>query len=105
MMTTAPIRIRARLREGLTEVHVLMPHPMETGMRADAGGQMVAAHHITGVQITVADRPVLAARMSMAMSQDPLLSFRFRGARVGERVSVAWTDNKGAQRTDEIVIS
>ncbi len=105
MMTTSPIRIRARLREGLTEVHVLMPHPMETGLRADAGGQLVAAHHITDVQITVAGRPVLTARMSMAVSQDPLLSLRFKGGQVGERVSVAWTDTRGEQRTDQISIS
>ena len=105
MMTTSPIRIRARLRQGLTEVHVLMLHPMETGMRADAGGQLVAAHHITDVQINVAGRPVLTARMSLAVSQDPLLSFRFRGGLVGDRVSVAWTDNQGGQRTDEVSIS
>jgi sulfur-oxidizing protein SoxZ len=104
-MTTSPIRIRARLRDGLTEVHVLMPHPMETGLRADAGGQFVAAHHITDVQINLAGRPVLSARMSMAVSQDPLLSFRFRGGRVGDRVSAAWTDTRGEQRTDEISIS
>lgn len=105
MTTTSPIRIRARLREDVTEVHVLMPHPMETGLRADAGGQLVAAHHITDVQVNVAGRLVLSARMSMAVSQDPLLSFRFRGGRVGERLSVAWTDSRGERRTDEISIS
>ena len=34
-----PIRIRAQLKDGITEVHVLMPHPMETGMRQDDAGQ------------------------------------------------------------------
>jgi sulfur-oxidizing protein SoxZ len=104
-MTTSPIRIRARLRDGLTEVHVLMPHAMETGLRVDAAGQLVAAHHITDVQIDVAGRPMLTARMSMAVSQDPLLTFRCRGARAGDRVSVSWTDTRGEQRTDEVSIS
>ena len=105
MTTTSPIRIRARLHEGFTEVHVLMPHPMETGLRTDAAGQRVAAHHITDVRISVAGRPALTARMSFAVSQDPLLSFRFKGARVGDRVNVVWTDNQGDQRSDEISIS
>ena len=105
MMTISPIRIRARLKDGVAEVHVLMPHPMETGMRTDAAGHLVAAHHITDVKISVAGRPALAARMSLAVSQDPLLSFRFKGARLGDRISVAWTDNQGEQRTDEISIS
>lgn len=105
MTTSSPIRIRARLREGLTEVHVLMSHPMETGLRTDAAGQRVAAHHITDVQINVAGRPVLTARMSMAVSRDPLLTFRCRGGRAGDRVSVSWTDTRGEHRTDEVLIS
>jgi sulfur-oxidizing protein SoxZ len=100
-----PIRIRARLKDGVTEVHVLMPHPMETGLRLDDGGQPVPAHHITDVRIAVAGRDVLKARMGSAISRDPLLTFRFAGARVGERISVAWTDNLGDQRSDEALIS
>ena len=99
------IRIRARLKDGVAEIHVLMPHPMETGMRSDADGRLVAAHHITDVKISIAGRAALAARMSLAVSQDPLLSFRFKGARVGDPVRVAWTDNRGEQRSDEISIS
>ena len=105
MKTFSPIRIRARLKDGVAEIHVLMPHPMETGMRTDDTGQLVAAHHITDVKISVAGRPALEARMSMAVSQDPLLSFRFKGARLGDQIRVVWTDNRGEQRTDEISIS
>ena len=32
---TEPIRIRARVHDGITDVQILMPHPMETGMRQD----------------------------------------------------------------------
>jgi sulfur-oxidizing protein SoxZ len=96
-----PIRIRARLKDGLAEVHVLMPHPMETGFRKDTDGQTVAAHYITDVRISVEGRPVLTAQMGLAVSQDPLLSFRFKGARAGDRITVAWIDNLGGERSDE----
>ena len=46
-----PIRIRARHRDGLTEVLLLMPHPMETGLRKDDSGSFVAAHYITDVRV------------------------------------------------------
>lgn len=100
-----PIRIRARLKDGVTEVQVLMPHPMETGLRADRAGQAIAAHYIADVRVTIAGRPVLAARMGQAVSQDPLLVFRVRNATAGERITVAWTDNLGERRMDEAIVA
>ncbi len=93
-----PIRIRAHLSDGVTEVRVLMPHPMETGFRLDEGGKPVAAHYIKDVQISVAGRTVLTATMSRSVSQDPLLYFRFRGGRADEEITVAWTDTRGDRR-------
>ncbi len=99
-----PIRIRAQLKDGITEVHVLMPHPMETGLRQDDTGQFVAAHFITDVQIRVAGRMVLAATLGRGVSADPLLHFRLKGAAPGERISVAWIDSRGERRNDETAI-
>lgn len=99
------IRIRARLVGGVATVHVLMPHPMETGMRQDDVGRLVPAHHITDVQVTLGERTVFAARMSIAVSRDPLLSFRVTGARAGERLRVVWADSQGQTRSDEAVIT
>ena len=99
------IRIRVRLKEGVAEAHVLMPHPMETGFREDAAGHAIQAHYITDVRIAVAGKSILTARMSIAVSTDPLLTFRFRGGRVGDPVTVAWTDNEGESRTNEAVIA
>lgn len=100
-----PIRIRARHHGGLTDVTVLMPHSMETGLAKDAAGAFKPAHYITDVQVKLGARTVLQARMSMAVSRDPLLSFRFRGGQPGERLQVAWTDNRGESRSDEVAIT
>ena len=99
-----PIRIRARLRDGTVDMTVLMPHPMESGLRKDGAGGFYPAHYITEVAVAVGDRTVLEARMSMAVSQDPLLTFRFRGANVGDTVVVSWTDNLGERRSDRGVV-
>lgn len=100
-----PIRIRARVRNGLTEAHVLMPHPMETGFRKDEAGHAIDAHYINAVRIAVAGHPVLQARLGIAVSADPLLTFRFKGAKPGDRITVTWTDNRGDTRTDEGVVA
>lgn len=108
-MTAQPIRIRIRARasegEGVTEVHVLMPHPMETGFRHDAAGRLLPRHHITDVRVTLGPRTLFAARLGYAVSRDPLLVFRFRGGEAGQRLRVTWTDSRGEQRSDEAVIA
>lgn len=100
-----PIRIRARLLGDIVDVQVLMPHPMETGLRRDASGEVVPAHHITDMRVTLAERTVFAARMSIAVSRDPLLAFRFKGAGRGELLHVTWTDSLGQARSDSAAIS
>ncbi len=105
MAAAEPIRIRARARNGVVEATLLMPHPMETGMRTDATGGLVAAHYITDLHIAVAGRTVMSAKLGIAVSQDPLLQFRFRGAAVGDTISVTWTDSRGDRRSDEALIA
>jgi sulfur-oxidizing protein SoxZ len=48
---------------------------------------------------------VLQAMWSGAVSQNPFLSFKFKGAAKGDKVVVKWTDNKGESRTDEAAVS
>jgi sulfur-oxidizing protein SoxZ len=100
-----PIRIRARWKAGVTDIVVLAPHPMETGMRTDATGRPVPAHHITRLQVQIAGRPVIDSTMTIAVAKDPLLSLRYRGAQVGDAVRVSWVDSRGERRVDEGVVT
>ena len=100
-----PMRIRAQVKDGTTDLRVLMGHPMETGQRKDAAGKTIPAHYINDVKVMVGDRTVLTAKWGPAVSQNPFLQFRFKGAKAGDKVSVTWVDNKGDNRTDEAVIA
>ena len=101
----APIRIRAKERDGRTDVLVLMPHPMETGLGTGGSAVQAPAHYITDVQVWCEERVVLEAKLSIAVAKDPLLSFHFRGGRPGDRIRVTWRDNTGAQRTDVAMVN
>jgi sulfur-oxidizing protein SoxZ len=100
-----PMRIRAALAGDETTVRVLMAHPMETGTRKDAAGATIPAHFIQDVVATVNGKTVLNAMFTGAVSQNPFLSFKVKGAAKGDKVVVKWTDNKGASRTDEAAIA
>jgi sulfur-oxidizing protein SoxZ len=100
-----PMKIRASVKDGVTEVKVLMQHEMETGLRKDADGKLVPAWHITDVKAHHNGKTVLQAQFGTAVSKNPYLVFRFKGGAAGDKVSVDWVDNKGDTRTDEAEIS
>jgi sulfur-oxidizing protein SoxZ len=91
-----PMRIRVTLQGDLADVKVLMFHPMETGQRKDpATGQILPVHFIKNVVATLNGKPVLEAQWSQAVSRNPFLNFRVRGAKEGDKVMIRWEDNRG----------
>lgn len=104
MANVMPMRMRAAVKDGVTEVRVLMPHPMESGQRKDSFGNPIPAHHITEVTATHNGKVVLSAQFGPSVSKDPYLLFKFQGGVKGDRVAVSWVDNRGERRTDEVQI-
>jgi sulfur-oxidizing protein SoxZ len=78
---------------------------METGQRKDAKGEIVPPHFIQNVLVTLNGKTVFDAQWSQAVSRDPFLGLRVRGAKAGDKVSVTWTDNRGDKRTDESTVA
>lgn len=101
---TSPTRIRAAVKEGVTEVRVLMAHVMESGQRKGPSGDLIPAYFITEVVARHNDRLVLDAQFGPSVSANPYLAFRFKGGVKGDKVSVSWTDNRGESRSDEVEI-
>ena len=100
-----PMKIRAAMVGDKVEVKVLMQHEMETGQRKDSKGAIVPEWFIQNVTATVNGRTVLSAQWGPAVSKNPFLSFRFSGAKPGDKVVITWTDNHGDKRTDEAAIA
>jgi sulfur-oxidizing protein SoxZ len=98
------MKIRARLKDGLTEVKILMSHPMETGRRKGDFDEVIPAHFIQLVTATLNGKTVLEAQWGTGISKNPYLTFRLRNAKVGDKVAVAWHDNKGESNTIETMI-
>lgn len=100
-----PMRIRATLQGDVADVRILMRHPMETGTRKDGKGEIVPVHFIQSVIVNHNAKTVLEAQWSQAISRDPFLGLRVKGAKAGDKISVTWTDNKGDKRTDEATVA
>ena len=100
-----PMKIRAKMDGDKVDVRVLMSHEMETGQRKDAKGVAIPAWFIQNVTATHNGRVVLSAEWGPAVSKNPFLAFKFSGGKVGDKVTITWTDNHGDKRTDEALIT
>jgi sulfur-oxidizing protein SoxZ len=100
-----PMKIRATMQGDVADVKVLMSHIMETGQRKDSKtGQLIPAHFIQEVTATVNGKLVLDSQWSQAISKNPFLGFKVKGAKAGDKVVVNWVDNKGDKNTAEATI-
>ena len=98
------IKIRARLKDGVTEVKALMSHPMETGRRKNDFNEIVPAHFIQLVTVTLNGKPVLEAQWGTGISKNPYLTFRLKGAKLADRIILRWQDNQGQSNEVEATV-
>ena len=90
-----PMKMRVTLAGDVASVKVLMNHDMETGLRKDAKtGQLIPAHYIQNVTASLNGKPVMEAQWGTAISKNPFLEFKIKGAKAGDKVAVSWLDNK-----------
>jgi sulfur-oxidizing protein SoxZ len=99
-----PMKIRARLDGDVADVRVLMAHPMETGQRKDAAGNVVPLHFIQTITAQLNGKPVFQADVSQAISRNPVFGFKVKGAKAGDKLAITWVDNRGDKRTDEVTL-
>jgi sulfur-oxidizing protein SoxZ len=100
-----PMKIRASIKGDVTEIRVLMGHPMETGARKDAAGNSVPVHHIQTMTVEVGGKLVIDSQIGGSVSRNPVFGFKVKGAKAGDKVVVSWVDNKGEKRTDEATVA
>ena len=104
-MAAGPMKMRATLGAGYTDVRVLMSHPMETGQRKAPDGKLVPLHFIQNVTVMVNGRTVVEGQVSQAVSRNPVFSFRVKGGAKGDKIEVAWLDNKGETNSTEATVA
>ncbi len=104
-MAAGPMKMRATLGSGFTEVRVLMSHPMETGQRKDASGKLVPPHFIQNVTVKINGKTVVESQISQAISRNPVFSFRVKGGAKGDKVEVSWLDNTGESNKTESAVA
>lgn len=104
-MASDNMKMRAQLKGDVTEIKVLMSHPMETGRKKDDFDRLIPAHFVQLLTATLNGQIVLEAQWGIGVSKNPYLTFRLKGAKVGDTVVVAWYDNLGEKETQNITVT
>jgi sulfur-oxidizing protein SoxZ len=98
------IKVRATAKDGVVTVKTLISHPMETGLRKDSKtGKLIPAHFIQEVLAEQNGTNVMTAYWGGAISKNPYLSFKFKGA-AGDTVKISWSDNTGQSDSTEVKV-
>lgn len=104
-MASNTIKIRAKIKEDVVTVKALMTHPMETGNRKDSKGETIPAHFIQEITCTSAGQEVISAQWSGGISKNPYISFKYKGAKEGDELTLTWVDNKGNSESASAKVS
>ncbi len=100
------IKVRAKTSDGVTTVKALIKHPMETGQRKDKKtGKLIPAHFIQEVTCEHKGKKVMTALWGAAISKNPYLSFKFKGANKGDALKLSWVDNQGKSDSTDTKVS
>ena len=98
-MAAGPMKMRATLAGGNTDVRVLMSHPMTTAQMKEG------LHHIKNIVVKQNGKAVVEAEISQAVSRNPVFSFRVKGGAKGDKVEVSWVDNHGDTNQTEAAVA
>lgn len=106
MATERQTRIRTKTQGDVTDILVLVSHPMETGQRKDPKTQeKIPAHFIQKMTFALNGKEVAVTDLGTAVSKDPLIGIKIKGAKPGDKVKVSWSDNKGESGSEEAAVS
>ncbi|QFY90896.1 thiosulfate oxidation carrier complex protein SoxZ [Magnetovirga frankeli] len=89
------MKIRAKSKNGVANIKVLITHPMEGGGRKDSKtGEPIPAHFIQEVVFDINGSTAMTANLSGGVSKNPYLNVK-AAANPGDKLKVSWVDNKG----------
>lgn len=87
-------------------VRAMVAHPMETGLRKQASGEMIPRNIVNAFTCALDGQPLFVWNPETAVSPSPYLEFRFIASTGGELV-MRWIDDRNqtieARETIEVV--
>ena len=99
------IKMRAQLNNGITELKVLISHPMETGRKKNDANELIPAHFVQLVTIKLNGHIVIEMQWGTGIAKNPYLTCYLDNAKLNDKISVEWEDNLGQSGADNVLVT
>ncbi|HRF09305.1 MAG TPA: thiosulfate oxidation carrier complex protein SoxZ [Xanthobacteraceae bacterium] len=76
----------------IVTVRAMVVHPMETGLRKRATGELIPRKIINKFTCTLNGKPLVTWNLETSVSVNPYVDFRFRATESGE-LKLTWVDD------------
>ncbi len=96
------MKLKAKVKGDYVQVKAMMKHPMLTYDQAKKKGK--EANFITHVTGKANDKVVFDMSSSQFFSKNPLIKFKFKGAKAGDKFELSWVDLKGNTKSKKVKI-
>jgi sulfur-oxidizing protein SoxZ len=104
-MPQALITLPKLVRAGqVVTVQAMVGHPMETGQRADAQGQIVPKDIIRHMSVHLDDALIFETQMHAAVAANPYVAFDWVAQRSGT-LRFTWTGDRGFHHTQQVALT
>ena len=99
------MKLRAKLKDNVTEVKAIIIHPMHTGRGNDDFDKIIPAHFIQLIDLTLNGKPALQIQCGTGIAKNPYLTCFVENAKVGDKLSLTWHDNMGKTVSGDVVVT
>ncbi len=96
------MKLKAKVKGDYVQVKAMLKHPMLTYDQAKKKGK--EANFITHVTGKANDKVVFDLSSSQFFSKNPLIKFKFKGAKKGDKFELSWVDLKGNTKSKKVKI-
>jgi thiosulfate oxidation carrier complex protein SoxZ len=105
------MKMRARpladgpLGKSITELKIIIVHPMRTGRSKNDDGQLMPAHFMQLMQVILNGAVIVDAQTGTGISRNPYFTFYLKDAKIGDVIAVNWQDNRGLSGHGEVTVA
>ena len=98
------MRIKAKFKDDIATIKMLIKHPMESGRRKNEAGNVIPAMYVITVTAHVEGTQVFEVNTGTGVSKNPFIQFKLSGRSVGDTVALKWTDSSGITEEDTVTL-
>ncbi len=96
------MKVKAKEKNGIVKVKAMFKHDMLTYDQAKRKGK--EANFITHITAKANGKVVFDMSTSQFLSKNPLIKFKFKGAKKGDEMEISWVDLKGNTKSKKVKI-